>query len=699
MKTKNLILLSLFCLNNLNAEEKKLDDLMLEELMDIKVYSATKSYVRAEEVPSNLTIITKEEIDKFGYKTVIDILKNVPGIYVLDDSDFVLIGIRGSIGSTFKYMINGISTTDVRLPRFEESNRNFYSIPVEAIERIEIVKGPQAVTYGPNAMYGSINVITKNFEKTPTIVMAKGNNGQKKLFASYATKNENGGLSFNSGLYTTKGINGNLEDGLSSSKYNNIDAKANKSFNNLLDNEYKYLDLNYRYKEFDFGFIYSNVEYDSYYYSSVYRDGPVNTKTEKQFSISYENEIIDDLTNKTTLSFTKNTNKIPDYYPVYEETNSNISGDRFYNREIYARELDTHFNYTLNDYNSMLLGYRYLNNDKINSSHQSNGYNYYVNGYYWWTQNINVDYSDITYNDLYLKYRFNYEDIFNINLGYRISKMSDYALRYTLKYRFIDPNGPMYNRFINNKSSWYYPYEDETFKLPEFSVVYNINSNNHIKFLYGEANQLQYNSFNKFENIKSYDLNYQYNTKDILFSNSLFLTKTRNIGLFAQNNLLYSGFDSFDGEYKTYGIEPSLTYKFNKSFQNSLNFVYQKVENGSEETSGLTPPLVPNFYAKYNISYAIGDFTNSFILNYIGKMQASVYDFDTEERYGVDSKPNITLDTNFKYDLDKNSNLNLNITNVLNKDNRIPASGIVSDFEKGFFTPGREFLLKYTYNF
>lgn len=681
------------------ANEKKLDELKLEELMDVKVYSATKSYVRAQEVPSNLIIITKEEIDRFGYKTVIDILKNVPGIYVIDDSDFIQIGTRGSIGSTFKYMINGVASTDVRLPRFEDSNRNFYSIPVEAIERIEIVKGPQAVTYGPNAMYGSINIITKNFDKTPTIAIGNGNNGQKKLFLSYANKNENGGISLNSGLYTTKGINGNLEDGLSNKTYNQINKNANKTLNSLLDNEYKYLDLNYRYKEFDFGFVYSNVEYDSYYYSSVFRDGPVNTKTEKQFYVTYENEIKDDLTNKTTLSFSKNTNKIPDYYPVYEETNSNISGERYYNREINARELDTHFNYTLDNYNSMLLGYRYLNNDKINAYHQSNGYNYYVNNYYWWTQNININYSDITYNDYYLKYKFNYEDIFNINLGYRISRMSDYALKYTLKYRFIDPNGPMYNRFLNNQSNWYYPYESETFRLPEFSIVYNINTNNNVKFLYGEANQLQYNSFNKFENIKSYDLNYQYNSKNILFSNSLFITKTRDIGPFAQNGLLYSGFKSFDGKYKTYGIEPAITYKYNNSLQNSLSFVYQKIKSDSEDTSDLTPPLIPSFFAKYNISYGLGDFTHSFILNYIGKMEASVYDFNTTQRYGVDSKPSVTLDTNLKYDLTKNSDLNLNISNLLDKENKIPASGIVSDFEKGFFTPGREFLLKYTYRF
>ena len=65
---KSLILVSALFAQSLIAStisEESLDDLSLEELMNIKIYSATKSYQRIEEIPANITVITRKDIEKY----------------------------------------------------------------------------------------------------------------------------------------------------------------------------------------------------------------------------------------------------------------------------------------------------------------------------------------------------------------------------------------------------------------------------------------------------------------------------------------------------------------------------------------------------------------------------------------------------------------------------------------------------------
>src|SRR5580698_8485696 len=79
------------------ANPSLLDD-GLEDLMAIKidtVYGATGFTQKVTEAPASVTIITSEEIQKFGYKTLADILRNVRGFYVTYDRNYSYLGVRG----------------------------------------------------------------------------------------------------------------------------------------------------------------------------------------------------------------------------------------------------------------------------------------------------------------------------------------------------------------------------------------------------------------------------------------------------------------------------------------------------------------------------------------------------------------------------------------------------------------------------
>ncbi|MER2603904.1 MAG: TonB-dependent receptor plug domain-containing protein, partial [Candidatus Competibacter phosphatis] len=67
----------------------------LEELMQMDVYSASKFGQKASEAPSSVTVITAEDIKTQGYRTLADILRSLPGVYLSYDRGYSNVGVRG----------------------------------------------------------------------------------------------------------------------------------------------------------------------------------------------------------------------------------------------------------------------------------------------------------------------------------------------------------------------------------------------------------------------------------------------------------------------------------------------------------------------------------------------------------------------------------------------------------------------------
>ena len=131
------------------------------------VVSATKSAVREDEAPAITTVISREEIRRWGYQSVAEVLKHVAGVYVLDDHIIPNVGIRGVSGGLrsesglIKVMINGRSVA------FRSTAGNWLGaelIPLSAIQQIEIIRGPASSLYGADAFLGIINIVTRRPE-------------------------------------------------------------------------------------------------------------------------------------------------------------------------------------------------------------------------------------------------------------------------------------------------------------------------------------------------------------------------------------------------------------------------------------------------------------------------------------------------------------------------------------------------------
>lgn len=134
-------------------------------LPDVSV-SATRSEQAMVKLPTNVTLITRAQIEAINPLTVPDLLRSVEGLIV---RDFTGTGASASIdmrgfGETGN--LHTVVTVDGRrMNQIDLSGVDFTTIPVENIERIEILHGPAGVLYGDGAVGGVINIITKEGAK------------------------------------------------------------------------------------------------------------------------------------------------------------------------------------------------------------------------------------------------------------------------------------------------------------------------------------------------------------------------------------------------------------------------------------------------------------------------------------------------------------------------------------------------------
>ena len=144
------------------------DQILEEEAMLLGetpiVYSAAKYEQKITEAPAAITIITADQIRKYGYRSLHQVLQSVPGFFISNDRLYDYLGIRGfnrpaDFNSRFLLLVDGHRLNDAM---FDQGPIGTDSpIDVDLIERVEVVRGPSSSLYGTNAFFGVLNVITK----------------------------------------------------------------------------------------------------------------------------------------------------------------------------------------------------------------------------------------------------------------------------------------------------------------------------------------------------------------------------------------------------------------------------------------------------------------------------------------------------------------------------------------------------------
>ncbi len=193
------------CPHGVEAESSKLQDPTIQEMLaldieELSVSVASKREESISEAPGIITVITSEEIEKFGGNNLGDVLSRLPNTYryattFLRDNGTAIRGQQLNITDNKSLvLLNGRPMRD----SFSGGhNMAFYrAIPLEIIERIEMVRGPGSVLYGTNALAGAINVITKNPEEYHANEISAGYGIDNTSQASGLLGNQMGDLKF-----------------------------------------------------------------------------------------------------------------------------------------------------------------------------------------------------------------------------------------------------------------------------------------------------------------------------------------------------------------------------------------------------------------------------------------------------------------------------------------------------------------------
>jgi len=160
----------------------------LEDLMNVEVTSVSKKEQKLSQAAAAVYVITQEDIRRSGAINIPDVLRMAPGVDVAQISGHLwAISIRG-FGERFTdkvlVLIDGRS---VYTPTNSGVNWDQQDVPLEDIERIEVIRGPGGTVWGANAVNGVINIITKSAKTTHggLITAAAGSNGNAQELVQY----------------------------------------------------------------------------------------------------------------------------------------------------------------------------------------------------------------------------------------------------------------------------------------------------------------------------------------------------------------------------------------------------------------------------------------------------------------------------------------------------------------------------------
>lgn len=173
-KTNFVLLLLLSFFSIVNAQDftvVKTDTAGLYRLSEV-VISATKTATPALQVASSISVIDSSEIANRNAFNVADLLKDQYGVYVAQQGSpgaLESIFLRGGNSNHTLVLIDGI---EMNMPNDPSNTFDFSDLTADNIERIEILRGPQSILYGSDALAGVINVVTKRGYGKPKALLS-----------------------------------------------------------------------------------------------------------------------------------------------------------------------------------------------------------------------------------------------------------------------------------------------------------------------------------------------------------------------------------------------------------------------------------------------------------------------------------------------------------------------------------------------
>ncbi|CQR74388.1 Colicin I receptor precursor [Sporomusa ovata DSM 2662] len=317
--------------------------------LDQVVVTATKTEKKVKDVPAAVEVITREQLDRRNIKRVSDALTAISGVFVKSN--------KGMMGTTDSITMRGFGNQKQILILLDGQPVNdgyngsvdIANVPLETIERIEVIKGPGSALYGSNAMGGVINIITKDKAKQETILRAG--------IGEQGTENKSIYTSGSAGKweYFLSAQKTSLDGYITSDEYKRALVGSDKAQNpgkNGLDREQYNGKLVYHPDDKSkFSLSSGNNKY-SYFYENATDRGKRDADS---WAFNYENK----MTDTSSLKLSYGEQKIDSWYvsTSYSSKTNNVSSYTYSQTPSKTTQAELQYNFKSGDKDSLTVGY------------------------------------------------------------------------------------------------------------------------------------------------------------------------------------------------------------------------------------------------------------------------------------------------------------------------------------------------------
>lgn len=622
----------IFLSGRCEAETPEFDifSLSLEELLSVEVTGATLQATTIQKVPAVVTVLTKEQINLYGFTHLSSVLNYVSGYQVQrsDSSSFSqTISSRGlrANGSAREilFLVDGQRLNSDWSGGAPNLLANF---PLSHVERIEVIKGAGSALYGSNAYAGVINIITTMSNE---ISVTLGLNGMKYIDGQFTHSFKNGSVSGVASQEDNHGEHVEIYDPFTGENEKTTDP-----------NKAKLLYFKADWKDFELNLSHQKNESEKYYTLGFVSDDKNYLSMQHQFiRLKHQVDINEQWHLKTQLFISEHKYSLGGkIIPTPLET--------FINGQVEEKDKGIELNMIYSGKNNalMLLGAEYRAPELTNTDANTYGaFNQYLP-------------QALTDGRIIKGVFIQYQGVINEEIEYIIGARQDH-----------------YSDFGSHLS-------------PRLGLNWQLNSEQIIKFIYGnsfrapsraETDVINSNAFVKNPNLKpeifsTFDVIWQYSSHSTQFSVDVFYNEVDDAVRQTQTSPIT--FNN-QGSGNSTGIEIDLLHIFDNQWQIRANFM--KLTNYNKEIysdSDLAAGLI--------LSYISDKSTYSLLANY----QSSKIDENSSEQLYSILPSRINIEANVQYALRENLHLSFNISNLLDKDNygiayRAPIIGGVK--EKG----------------
>jgi outer membrane receptor for ferrienterochelin and colicin len=696
-----LIFLSFFAASGLSiASEYSPEDeeMALLALLDDQTEIATKTKINADFVPGMVTILSGEDLERKGIHTVWQALGTIPGMEVsIDQIGNRVVKVRG-IGGSFasgnlKIMLNQVAMNSALTAQAQP----ILNMPIEQIERIEIIRGPGSAVYGEHAYAGVVNVISK--KTTKSIFAGAGGNKDRIVGGTYVwdQKDNNYTASLNMAFSKTDGeqtynatdallLNG-AAIGMSQAAVSNAPGSSNE------DRKYKSILFNFNMSGYDLKVQWLNDSRGDYFGTlnvlPADNDGAKHENEFKTIDLSKKYNWSNNITTDIKLGWLEYSNEfnitlLPEgfgiwHFPSFPLTlDDGYLVDGYYKEDKFYAGMDLFWNASAN--HSLLFGFNYSETNVKDA---------------WQQTNVHPNGSASGADD----YPINGMQTFHFDDG--LNWPSESTKRKLTSITLQDEYQPLQSLLIT-AGLRYDDYSDVGNNLsPRIAAVYHLSEKHILKGQYAEAfrpptfYESAWSPDLDPQTINTFDLGYIYKGTNDIMRLTLFHSKLNDV----ISAILPLGFENSEGA-TIKGVEFELSHAFNTKLSANFNLSYAK---SKDDITGEPIPRTSNWLSNLDFRYQpTSQYDLALRYHYVGKQYRELNDpREKLDAYGI-----VDITANFLDFFSKGTTIQLGIDNLFDEDVRYPApmaTDVLSvsypSYEDDYPREGRRWWLRLKYQF